>query len=117
MFSYVGERDHGHHSGRTIVTIALDRAARRAQTTSIRGSSAEREGVISGSDAEAAHALLARAAHLVEMFDQLGWADDDPRSTTRSLRTRLICAMAAGHRGDCETSPRNHVSAPYRGGR
>ena len=22
---------------------------------------------------------LAHAAHLVEMFDQLGWADDDPR--------------------------------------
>ena len=37
------------------------------------------ERVISDSDCHAAHEVLARAVHLVEMFDQLGWADDDPR--------------------------------------
>lgn len=35
--------------------------------------------MISGSDRQAAHEALAVAVHLVAMFDQLGWADHDPR--------------------------------------
>jgi hypothetical protein len=66
----------------TGVTIAIDRGMRDALRNCLRSEAFELEyceGVIRGSDADAAHDTLAHAVHLVEMFDQLGWADDDPR--------------------------------------
>jgi hypothetical protein len=65
-----------------IVTITVDRDVRDVLRHYLRLEAYQlehREGVISGSDEEAAHEALARAARIVEMFDQLGWADDDPR--------------------------------------
>lgn len=66
----------------TFVTITIDRAMRDVLRNCLRSEAYQLEhceGVISGSDARAAHEALARAAHLVEMFDQLGWENDDPR--------------------------------------
>ena len=67
----------------TIATITVDRRIRDALRSCLR-SEAYRlehfEDVISGSDAQAAHEALAHAAHLGDMFDQLGWADNDPRT-------------------------------------
>ena len=66
----------------TIVTITVDRGARDVLRSCLRSEAFRLEhfdDVISGSDEEAAHEALAHAVHLVEMFDQLGWADDDPR--------------------------------------
>ena len=65
-----------------IVAIAVDRGTRDVLRNCLR-SEAYRletcEGVIHGSDHDAAHEALARAMHVVDMFDQLGWEDDDPR--------------------------------------
>ena len=66
----------------TTVTITVDRGMRDVLRNCLRSEAYQLEqfeGVISGADEEAAHEALAHAAHLVEMFDQLGWADDDPR--------------------------------------
>jgi hypothetical protein len=66
----------------TVVTIAVDRRMRDVLRNCLRSEAYQLEhfeGVISGSDEEAAHEALAHAVHLVEMFDQLGWADDDSR--------------------------------------
>jgi hypothetical protein len=66
----------------TVVTIAVDRDMRDVLANCLRSEACELEhceGLIRGSDGEAAHDALARAVRLVEMFDQLGWADDDPR--------------------------------------
>lgn len=65
-----------------IVTITVDRAMRDVLRICIRSEAyrlEDFESVIFGADAQLAHDALARARHLVEMFDQLGWADDDPR--------------------------------------
>ncbi len=92
----------------TIVTIALDRGMRDALRTCLRSEAVQLEhyeGVISGSDAEAAHALLARAAHLVEMFDQLGWADDDPRERYEiTVALDSFVPWLRGCRGDLAVS-------------
>jgi hypothetical protein len=66
----------------TAVTITVDRGTRDVLRNCLRSEAYQLEhceGVISGSDPDAAHEALARAGRLVEMFDQLGWADDDPR--------------------------------------
>lgn len=66
----------------TTVSITVDRGMRDVLRSCLRSEAFQLEhceGVISGSDAQAAHDALARAVHLVDMFDQLGWADDDPR--------------------------------------
>jgi hypothetical protein len=66
----------------TTVTITVDRPMRDVLRNCLRSEAYQLEhfeGVISGADEDAAHEALAHAAHLVEMFDQLGWADDDPR--------------------------------------
>jgi hypothetical protein len=109
MFSYVGERDRmATIQVETIVTIAVDRGMRDALRTCLRSEAVQLEhyeGVISGSDAEAAHALLARAAHLVEMFDQLGWADDDPRERYEiTVGLDSFAPWLRGHRGDLAES-------------
>ena len=65
-----------------VVAIAVDRGMRDVLKNCLRSEAYQLEdfeGVMSGSDEEAAHEALAHAVHLVEMFDQLGWADDDPR--------------------------------------
>ena len=66
----------------TTVTLTVDRSIRDVLRHCLRSEAFQLEhceGVISGSDAQAAHEALAHAAHLVDMFDQLGWTDDDPR--------------------------------------
>jgi hypothetical protein len=66
----------------TTVTITVDRGMREVLRNCLRSEAYQLEhfeGVISGADEEAAHEALAHASHIVEMFDQLGWADDDPR--------------------------------------
>lgn len=66
----------------TVVTFTVDRRMRDVLRNCLRSEAYQLEhfeGVISGSDEEAAHEALAHAVHLVEMFDQLGWADDDSR--------------------------------------
>jgi hypothetical protein len=65
-----------------VVAIAVDRGMRDVLKNCLRSEAYQLEdfeGVMSGSDEEAAHEALAHAVHLVEMFDQLGWEDDDPR--------------------------------------
>ena len=65
-----------------IVTIAVDRGMRDVLRNCLRSEAYQLEnfeGAIRGSDQEAAHEALAFAVHAVEMFDQLGWEDDDPR--------------------------------------
>ena len=65
----------------------------------------------SGSDAEAAHAALARAAHLVEMFDQLGWADDDPRERYEiTVALDSFAQWLRGHHGDLAESLADEIS-------
>jgi hypothetical protein len=65
-----------------VVAMAIDRGMRDVLKNCLRSEAYQLEdfeGVMSGSDEEAAHEALAHAVHLVEMFDQLGWEDDDPR--------------------------------------
>lgn len=115
MFSYVGERDRmATIQVETIVTITVDRGMRDALRTCLRSEAVQLEhyeGVISGSDAQAAHAALARAAHLVEMFDQLGWADDDPRERYEiTVALDSFAPWLRGHRGDLAESLADEIS-------
>jgi hypothetical protein len=94
----------------TTVTITADRSARDVlgppfDQRHISWSNAR--GVISGSDAQAAHEALDRATHLVEMFDQLGRADADPLE--RSEITVALDSWLRGHRGDLAESPADEI--------
>ena len=65
-----------------VVAITVDRDMRDVLRSCLRSEAYQLEnfeGAIRGSDREAAHRALAYAVHVVEMFDQLGWEDDDPR--------------------------------------
>ena len=92
----------------TVVTITVDRGVRDALRTCLRSEAYKLEhceGVISGSDAQAAHEALAHAAHLVEMFDQLGWADDDPRERYEiTVALDSFVPWLRGHRSDLAAS-------------
>jgi hypothetical protein len=66
----------------TTVTTTIDRGMRDVLRSCTRAEVFQLEnceGVIIGSDPDAAHEALARVMRLVDMCDQLGWADDDPR--------------------------------------
>ncbi len=88
MFSYVGERDRmATIQAETIVTITVDRGMRDALRTCLRSEAVQLEnyeGVISGADAEAAHAALARAAHLSRCSIRWGGRTTIRASATRS---------------------------------
>jgi hypothetical protein len=92
----------------TIVTITVDRGMRDVVRNCLRSEAFRLEhceGVITGSDAQAAHEALDRAAHLVEMFDQLGWTDDDPRERYEITVARdSFVPWLRGHRGDLAES-------------
>ena len=65
-----------------VVEIAVDHGTRDVLRNCLRSEAYQLEsfeGVIHGSDQAAAHEALARAVHAVDMFDQLGWEDDDAR--------------------------------------
>ena len=65
-----------------IVAIAVDRDMRDVLRNCLRSEAYQLEnfeGALRGSDQDAAHEALACAVHVVGMFDQLGWEDDDPR--------------------------------------
>jgi hypothetical protein len=65
-----------------VVAIAVDHGTRDVLRNCLRSEAYQLEsfeGAIHGSDQAAAHEALARAVHAVDMFDQLGWEDDDPR--------------------------------------
>ena len=91
-----------------IVAIGVDRSMRDALRNCLRSEAFQLEnfeGAIRGSDQEAAHQALAYAVHVVEMFDQLGWEDDDPRERyeiTVALDSFVPCLH--GYRGDLATS-------------
>jgi hypothetical protein len=88
----------------TVVTITVDRGTRAVIRNCLRSEAYQLEHcerVISGSDPEAAHTALARAVRLVEMFDQLGWADDDPREQYEiTVALDSFVPWLRGHRGD-----------------
>ena len=92
----------------TEVTITVDRGIRDVLRNCLRSEAYQlehREGVISGSDEEAAHEAVARAVHLVGMFDQLGWADDDPRERYEiTVAPGSFVPWLRGHRGDLADS-------------
>jgi hypothetical protein len=91
-----------------VVTIAVGRGTRDVLRNCLRSEAyqlAHCEGVISGSDPEAAHEALARAVRLVEMFDQVGWADDDPRERYEiTVTLDSFVPWLQGHRGDLAES-------------
>ena len=65
-----------------IVAIVVDRGTREVLRNCLRSEAYQLENfedAIRGSNQDAAHEALACAVHLVGMFDQLGWEDDDPR--------------------------------------
>jgi hypothetical protein len=92
----------------TIVTITVDRGTRDVVRNCLLSEAYQLEhfeGVISGSDAQAAHEALARAVHLVEMFDQLGWAEDDPRERYEiTVALDSFVPWLREHRGDLAES-------------
>jgi hypothetical protein len=92
----------------TIVTVTADRGVRSALRNCLRSEAYRLEhcdSVISGSDAEAAHEALAHATHLVEMFDQLGWADNDPRERYEiTVALDSFVPWLRGHRRDLAES-------------
>jgi hypothetical protein len=91
-----------------IVAIAVDRGMRELLRNCLRSEAYQLEnfeGAVRGSDREAAHQALAYAVHVVEMFDQLGWEDDDPRERyeiTVALDSFVPCLQ--GYRGDLARS-------------
>jgi hypothetical protein len=89
-----------------VVAIAVDRGMRDVLRNCLRSEGYLREdfeGLIRGSDEEAAHEALAHAAHLVEMFDQLGWEDDDPRERYEiTVALDSFVPWLRGYRGDLE---------------
>lgn len=97
-----------------IVAIAVDRSMRDAPRNCLRSETYQLEnfeGVIRGSEQEAAHEALAFAVHVVEMFDQLGWADDDPRERyeiTVALDSFVPCLR--GYRSDLAMSLAEEMS-------
>jgi hypothetical protein len=88
----------------TVATITVDRGMRDALRNCLRAEAFRLEhceDVISGSDAQTAHEVLALAVHLVEMFDQLGWADDDPRERYEiTVALDSFVPWLRGHRAD-----------------
>jgi hypothetical protein len=92
----------------TVVTITVDRGTRDVLRSCLRSEAYQLEhcdAVISGSDPEAAHETLAYAMRLVEMFDQLGWADDDPRQRYEvTVALDSFVRWLRGHRGDLAES-------------
>ena len=91
-----------------IVAITVDRGMRDVLRNCLRSEAYQLEnfeGVIRGSDQEAAHEALALAVHLVEMFDQLGWADDDPRERYEiTVALDSFVPWLRGYRGDLAMS-------------
>lgn len=92
----------------TGVTIAVDRDTRDVLRKCLRSEAFQLEhceDAIRGSDADAAHDAVARAVHLVEMFDQLGWADDAPRERYEiTVSLDSFVPWLRGHRGDMAKS-------------
>ncbi len=92
----------------TVITIAVDRGTRDVLRHCLRSEASQLEHcelVIRGSDADAAHEALARATHLVEMFDQLGWTDDDPRERFEiTVPLDSFVPWLRGHRDDLTRS-------------
>jgi hypothetical protein len=92
----------------TVVTITVGRGTRDVLRNCLRSEAyrlARCEGVISGSDPEAAHEALARAVRLVEMLDQVGWADEDPRERYEiTVALDSFVPWLRGHRGDLAES-------------
>jgi hypothetical protein len=91
-----------------VVAIAVDRGMRDVLKNCLRSEAYQLEdfeGVMSGSDEEAAHEALAHAVHLVEMFDQLGWEDDDPRERYEiTVALDSFVPWLRGYRGDLAES-------------
>jgi hypothetical protein len=92
----------------TVVTLTVDRGTRDVLSNCLRSEACQLEhceGVLSGPDPEAAHEALARAVRLVEMFDQLGWADDDPRERYEiTVALDSFVPWLRGHRDDLAES-------------
>ncbi|MGO9498424.1 MAG: hypothetical protein ACLQA5_17220 [Solirubrobacteraceae bacterium] len=101
----------------SVISIAVDRDMRRVLRTCLRSEAYQLEdfeGVIIGSDARAAHEALARAVHLVQMLDQLGWTDDDPpehRVITVALDS--FVPWLRGHRSDLVESLADEVTSHH----
>jgi hypothetical protein len=98
----------------TVVTITVDRATRDVLSRCLRSEAYQLEhceGVISGSDSEAAHEALAHAVRLVEMFDQLGRTDDDPRERYEiTVDLHLFVPWLRGHRDDLAESLADEIT-------
>lgn len=90
------------------VAIAVDRGVRDVLRNCLRSEAYQLEnfeGVIRGSDPEAADEALARAADVVGMFDQLGWEDDDPRERYEiTVALDSFVPWLRGCRGDLAVS-------------
>jgi hypothetical protein len=91
-----------------IVAIVVDRGMRDVLRNCLRSEACQLEnceGVIHGSDSEAAHEALARAVDVVDMFDQLGWQDDDPRERYEiTVALDSFVPWLRGCRGDLAVS-------------
>jgi len=91
-----------------IVAIGVDRRMRDALRNCLRSEAYQLEnfeGAIRGSDREAAHEALACAMHVVGMFNQLGWEDDDPRERYEiTVALDSFVPSLQGYRGDLARS-------------
>ena len=91
-----------------IVAIVVDRGMRDVLRNCLRSEACQLEnceGVIHGSDSEAAHEVLTRAVDAVDMFDQLRWQDDDPRERYEvTVALDSFVPWLRGCRGDLAVS-------------
>jgi hypothetical protein len=91
-----------------IVAIAVDRGTRNALRNCLRSEAYQLEnfdGVRQGSDQAAAHGALARAVHVVDMLDQVGWEDDYPRERYEiTVALDSFIPWLRGCRGDLAVS-------------
>jgi hypothetical protein len=105
---YEGERNRMATVQLESTAITVDRDTRDVLRTCLRSEAyllEDFDGAITGSDAQAAHDALARAVHLVEMFDQLGWADDDPHEQYEiTVAPESFVRWLRGHSGDLAES-------------
>jgi hypothetical protein len=101
-----------------VVAIAVDRCMRDVLKNCLRSEAYQLEdfeGVMSGSDEKAAHEALAHAVNLVEMFDQLGWEDDDPRERYEiTVALDSFVPWLPGYRGDLAESLADEIMFPRR---
>jgi hypothetical protein len=107
--SYVGERNRmATIQVESNVAITVDRDTRDVLRNCLRSEAyllEDFDGAITSSDAQAAHDALARAVYLVEMFDQLGWTDDDPYEQYEiSVTPDWFVRWLRGHRDDLSES-------------